>query len=185
MLVGVLNLEVVEGPDAGLQVLLQGSMVLGREESADVHLNDARVSRRHARLTAVNGEATVEDLGSANGTFVNHDQIHGSSRLQPGDELLLGTSVLTLRTSQEVQSRPSAVRTVPPALAAPPREPDYVRPNAAATGAAAAPAARPVTGPPQLTKLLDVRVRAQARLAPVALLALVALALVIYFAASR
>jgi pSer/pThr/pTyr-binding forkhead associated (FHA) protein len=162
--VSTLNLEVVEGPNAGLQVAVDRPLVVGREETADVHLNDPRVSRRHARIAPADGEATIEDLGSANGTFVNHAQVHGSVRLGPGDQLLLGTSVMTLRTPQDVQARPSAVIAVPHALVAPERPPDYVQRGARQP-------APPVAGPPQLTKLLDVRVRAQARLAPLAMLA--------------
>lgn len=171
-----LNLEVVEGPDAGLQVPVQGSLLIGREADVDVHLNDPRVSRRHARITPSGGEVSVEDLGSANGTFVNHEQLHGPALLAPGGELVIGTSVLALRTSEQVAARPSAVRAVPPALAAPPREPTYVSPASASAPPAPAP------GPPELARLLDVRVRAQARLAPLAMLLVVAIALVLYFA---
>lgn len=173
-----LNLEVVEGPNAGLQLPVDRPLLLGREETADVHLDDPRVSRRHARLTPSGDGASIEDLGSANGTFVNHAQVHASAPVSPGDELLLGTSVLTLRTSQQVQAQPSAVRAVPPSLRVSQRKPDYVQ------AAAGQLPLRP-TGPPQLTRLLDVRVRAQARLAPVAMLALIAVALVIYFGLHR
>ncbi len=170
------NLEVVEGPNAGMQVTVDRPLVVGREDTSDLHLDDPRVSRRHARITPGDTEATVEDLGSANGTFINHTQVHGSARLGAGDELLLGTSVLTLRTPSEVQARQSGVIPVPPGLVAPERKPDYV-------DRVSRPAVAPAAGPPQLTRLLDVRVRAQARLAPLAILALIAVALVIYFAA--
>src|SRR5437764_5025453 len=176
MATGALNLEVVEGPDAGLQVPLEGSLLIGREDTCDIHLNDPRASREHARITVSGSEAKIEDLGSSNGTFVNHAEVHAPVALAAGDELLIGTSVLALRTSQEVRDQPSAVRAVPPALVAPERQPDYVQP-------VAAPPPAPAAGPPELTRLLDTRVSAQARLAPVAMLALVALALVIYFAA--
>ena len=166
-----LNLEVVEGPDAGLQVPLRGPVVIGREPGTDIRLNDSRVSRHHVRISPAEHGATVEDLRSSNGTFVNHAQVHGSVTVGPGDELLLGTSVLEVRSSDQIRSQPSAVRQIPPALATPQRAPTYVHTAEAA----------PASGPPELTRLLDVRVRAQARLAPLALLGLVALGLILYF----
>jgi pSer/pThr/pTyr-binding forkhead associated (FHA) protein len=66
-----LLLEIVEGPGAGRQHRVEGPVVLGRDAGADVVLDDARVSRRHARMTPEPGGIVVEDLGSRNGTFVN------------------------------------------------------------------------------------------------------------------
>ena len=175
-----LTLEIVEGPAAGRQVQLDRPLVFGRSPDCDVTLDDGQVSRRHARVwPAQDGSAVVEDLGSANGTFVNHNQVLSPARLDPGDELQLGLSVIELRTSAQVAAQPSALRPVPPGLAATPRQPDYVNPAvlAAENAAAAGPVATP-----QLDRYLDVRVRRRAQLAPLALLMLIALALCIYFA---
>src|SRR5579884_705414 len=169
-----LTLEVVEGPDAGLKIPVLRPLVIGREADVDVRLNDGRASRHHARVSPSPAGAVVEDLGSANGTFVNHNQLVAPARLDPGDDLQIGVSVIQLRTPAQVSARPSAVRPVPPALAAPERPPAYVQP---AHAEAAAPA-----GPPDLNRLLDVRVRAQARLAPLAVFLLAAFVLIIYFA---
>ena len=152
--------------------------MIGREAGTDIRLNDSRVSRHHARITPEDATAVIEDTGSANGTFVHGIQLHAPVRLSPGDQVLLGTSVLQLRTADQITAQPSAMRPIPPALAAPQREPAYVAP---AGGAPAAPA--PAPGTPDLARLLDVRVKTQARLAPLALLVLVAFALIIYFAA--
>jgi pSer/pThr/pTyr-binding forkhead associated (FHA) protein len=156
-------------------VPVHGPLVVGREAAADLSLNDPRISRRHARVTPLGAELMVEDLGSANGTFVNGAPIHGRAQVRAGDELLLGTTVIAVRSSAQVHAQPSAVRAVPPALATPPRQPTYVAP------VAIQPAQREPIGPSDLTRLLDVRTRAQARLAPVAMLVVVALALVLYF----
>src|SRR4051812_33457222 len=97
----------------------------------DVVLDDPRVSRRHARITLSDGGIVVEDLDSRNGTFVNREQIHAPVAATPGDDLLLGTTVLQLRTPRP--SSPPAPRAsgpVPPALAAPQRAPTYVPPPA-------------------------------------------------------
>ena len=159
---------------------LERTIVIGRAPDADLVLQDGEVSRHHARVTpAADGSAIVEDLGSSNGTFVNNAQLYSRARLDPGDELLLGVTLIQARDQREAVAQGSAVRAVPAALAHPPRKPDYVDP-ALITGEGA-PAARS-DATPSLDKYLDVRVRRRAQLAPLALFVLVALALIIYFA---
>ena len=121
-----LLLEIVEGPGAGRQIALTGPIVLGRDSSADVVIDDGQISRRHARVTPSNGGVVVEDLESTNGTFVNRDEVHAPVELRPGDELLVGVTVLQLRSAEQVRVQASAVRPVPPALATPERRPAYV-----------------------------------------------------------
>jgi pSer/pThr/pTyr-binding forkhead associated (FHA) protein len=168
-----LLLEIVEGPGAGRQVRLDRPVVLGRDAGADVVLDDARVSRRHARITPSEGEVVVEDLGSRNGTFVNREQIHAKVSARPGDDVLLGTTVLELRTDADLATRPSVVRPVPPALAAPQRDPSYVGPIAAPERS---------SGEARLERYMDRRTKAQARLAPLAIVVLVLFAVLIYLA---
>ena len=96
---GEINLEVIEGPDAGKQIAVDRAVVIGRAADSDLVLEDGEVSERHARVTpSPDGSATVEDLESANGTFVNQNELEGPARLDPGDELLVGVSLLQLRT---------------------------------------------------------------------------------------
>ncbi len=174
-----LTLEIVEGPDAGRQLPVSGTVVIGRSPDADLVLADPQVSRRHARVTAEAGTAVVEDLGSANGTFINHAELHGPARLDPGDDLLVGVTVLALRTRAEIAAAPSAVRPVPPALARPPRAADYVPPGVTAAAPAAADAPAP---PKELARLYDSRVRERANLAPLAVFLLVCFVVMIYLA---
>jgi predicted component of type VI protein secretion system len=166
-----LTLEIVEGPDAGTTASLTGSIEIGRGPAAGIALSDDQVSRRHARITARGDGALVEDLGSSNGTFVNEQPVHALTALAAGDELLVGVSVLQLRTAAQVAAQPSGVRRVPPALAVAQRRPDFVEPPDQAP-------AGPVV--PELDRLVDVRTRAQARLAPFALLLLVLLVVAVY-----
>jgi pSer/pThr/pTyr-binding forkhead associated (FHA) protein len=65
--------------------------VLGRSREADCVLNDPNVSRRHAELRrGSTGDWQIVDLGSTNGVKVN-GRLVDSSRLAPGDEVVLGT----------------------------------------------------------------------------------------------
>jgi FHA domain len=175
-----LTLEIVEGPGAGRQVALASPIVIGRAADVDLLLEDERVSRHHARVSpSPDGSALVEDLGSANGTFVNQNELHAPARLDPADELLVGVTLIELRSGEQVASQPTAMRAVPAGLVQPPRAPTYVDPDVVAADNAAA---RPSAGSRELNKFLDVRVRRRAQLAPLALLMLIALALIIYFA---
>ena len=122
-------LEVVEGPDAGKRVVVDKPIVVGRDPQAGFVLEDREVSRRHLQLTPTGDHIIVEDLGSANGTFVNHNELHGPARLDAGDELLAGVSVMQVRDRQQVEARHSAVIAVPQALAMAPRTPTYADPQ--------------------------------------------------------
>ena len=111
-------LEIVEGPEAGRTIPLTHPADLGRDEGADiVLLQDELVSRRHVRLTPANGEVLVEDLGSANGTFVDGDEIHSPAHLLPDGHLLVGVTLLQLKTAAEAEAGGTSVRPIPESLA--------------------------------------------------------------------
>jgi len=65
------------------------ALVVGRAPDCDVVVDDPSVSAHHARLRWDRGGITVEDLESANGTFVGGRMI-SSARIRPGDELVVG-----------------------------------------------------------------------------------------------
>lgn len=59
--------------------------VIGRQAGCDVRIVLERVSRRHARLEQRAERLVLSDLGSTNGTFVNHSQVTGPVPVIPGD----------------------------------------------------------------------------------------------------
>jgi pSer/pThr/pTyr-binding forkhead associated (FHA) protein len=180
---GELTLEIIEGPGAGKQLTLTGPTVIGRAEDSDLMLEDGEASRHHARITPQpDGSAIIEDLESANGTFINHNELIGPARVDPGDELLMGVTVIQLRRQEELLARGSGVITVPPGLRMTEREPTYVNPEVVRTDAIQEQAPSAPAGHPSVDKYLDVRVRRRAQLAPLALLMLVAIVLIAYFA---
>lgn len=65
-------------------------MVFGRDDSADIRVEDKKVSRRHAIFKLVDGELWVEDLGSANGVRLNGKRIQREARFGPGDNIKVG-----------------------------------------------------------------------------------------------
>ncbi len=103
-------LTVQAGPEAGKVFPLERDKpnTLGREEvECTIALADARLSRVHARIVAVNGEWMLTDQGSTNGTFVNDVRIEKHSQLVDGDRILLGGSLslrFALVTEEESQA---------------------------------------------------------------------------------
>ncbi len=100
-------LLVLEGGSSRMFHLPSHGMVLiGRTSEAELQLHDDSVSRRHARITVVDGEASVSDLSSYNGTRVNGERISGSHELSSGDVVSVGDVLLVLhRTSREPKPR--------------------------------------------------------------------------------
>ncbi|HTU79450.1 MAG TPA: DUF3662 and FHA domain-containing protein [Solirubrobacteraceae bacterium] len=72
---------------------------IGRSRECDVVLEDAGISRRHARILAGPDGWTVEDLGSTNGVRVNGEQLRGARVLAPGDKVELGSTELVFELS--------------------------------------------------------------------------------------
>jgi DNA-binding NtrC family response regulator len=79
-----------------------GSIVVGRTFPADVVVEDASVSRSHARFTLQNQELTFEDLGSTNGTWLNGDRTERGT-LRANDELRLGDVAVALHAAKRTQ----------------------------------------------------------------------------------
>jgi signal transduction histidine kinase/pSer/pThr/pTyr-binding forkhead associated (FHA) protein len=90
----VASIEVIQGPDKGRTIQLgDGEALLGREGDT-LRLSDSTVSRRHARLSQDDGHWFIEDLGSANGTFLNSARITRPARLHVGDQIRCGQTLL-------------------------------------------------------------------------------------------
>jgi Protein of unknown function (DUF3662)/FHA domain len=77
------------------ELLGSAGAVLGRSREADIVLDDANVSRKHAEIRPSGGSWTVRDMGSTNGVKVNGRRIEGAQSLKPGDVIELGTSHAT------------------------------------------------------------------------------------------
>ena len=67
----------------------------GRSRQCDVTVDDANVSRTHVEIRPRGGSWVLTDLGSTNGSRLNGRQVQAPEVLKPGDEIELGTTVLT------------------------------------------------------------------------------------------
>jgi DNA-binding winged helix-turn-helix (wHTH) protein len=83
--------------------LSEGENIIGRAPDAAVWIDAAGVSRHHARIV-VHDEVLVEDLGSKNGTFVHGRRVTTPQRLTDGDQIRLGSVVVTFRLPPAVDT---------------------------------------------------------------------------------
>jgi len=71
-------------------------VTLGRSTRNDVCLEDILISRLHAEIREEGGAYWLADLGSANGTFLNGERLQAPVRIQAGDIIQMGRSLLTV-----------------------------------------------------------------------------------------
>ena len=89
--------------------LLQGENVIGREGEGVIDIKSTSVSRRHARVLVELDGATIEDLGSKNGTYVNDREVKAPTRLANGDQVRIA-SVLSPSVCCRYHNRPKRSR---------------------------------------------------------------------------
>ena len=77
--------------------LSEGENILGRDRDSVAWIDLYSVSRHHARIVICGDEASLEDLGSKNGTFLRGEPVRKRVTVADGDEIRIGTAVLTLR----------------------------------------------------------------------------------------
>jgi len=74
----------------------EGTYVLGRDEESDIQFSDDAVSRSHAQISFENGQVVIEDFGSTAGIYVNRNKVQETCSLNPGDEILIGSTKINL-----------------------------------------------------------------------------------------
>ncbi len=90
-----LVVERAPGHEAGMIYDIDGDLVLGRGDRAEIRLEDPFASSRHARIFEQAGTVVIEDLGSTNGTYLNEEVLQGPRPLHPGDRVRIGDSEFT------------------------------------------------------------------------------------------
>lgn len=110
---GTWRLRVERGPNAGQSFTIDGAQAtIGRQEHNTVVLDDARLSRQHARIERGPAGFTVTDLNSANGTLVNGRTVAGTVPLGPGDRVQLGDTVIVVEDAAPASSGVPAASSV-------------------------------------------------------------------------
>ncbi len=98
-----------ESGEAEYSIKPEETITIGREPDNTIVINDAMVSRHHARITWDGKSFTIQDRGSSNGTFVNGRRVRRKRRLADGDEITLYKYRLTfemLSVEEEIEPRP-------------------------------------------------------------------------------
>ena len=98
---------------SGQVTLDEGEHVLGRDPDVEIYLDAPGVSRRHAVIRIAAAQATIEDLGSKNGTLVGDQRVDGSRSIGDGDVITVGSVKLSVRVLQT----PGSTETEGPASA--------------------------------------------------------------------
>jgi ABC-type multidrug transport system ATPase subunit len=88
------------------------TVIIGRDSTADIIIDDNVVSRKHARITIENGDYYIEDLRSTNGTFVNGEQVRRKTKLSEKDEIRIGLSIINLSQGESDTSSMVAIKAV-------------------------------------------------------------------------
>ncbi|MFN6107071.1 MAG: FHA domain-containing protein [Planctomycetaceae bacterium] len=102
-----LTIQILEGVERGrIYDDLTPPITIGREEENRIQLNDDRVSRFHLKIQEEAGRVILTDLDSTNGTRVNGHPIQVRV-LQPGDQILVGRSLLLYGSPQELRREDS------------------------------------------------------------------------------
>jgi pSer/pThr/pTyr-binding forkhead associated (FHA) protein len=86
-----------------------GENLLGRDEDSIVWIDDALVSRRHARIVIDETGAILEDLGSRNGTYLRGKRIEAPRKLADEDLVTIGPASMIFRVFKQTASTATAV----------------------------------------------------------------------------
>jgi pSer/pThr/pTyr-binding forkhead associated (FHA) protein len=90
-----LVVERAPGHEPGMIYDVDGDLVLGRGDRAEIRLEDPFASARHARIYEQGNIVVIEDLGSTNGTYLNEEVLQTPRPLHPGDRVRIGDSEFT------------------------------------------------------------------------------------------
>ncbi len=107
------------GPLNGQRWILRGDVIVGRDDSCNVIIQNRQVSRYHARFIALPHGVQLEDLGSKNGTHINGHEVVEPIMLQDGDVIQIAFAQQFIYLSSD--------STLP--LEAPPEKPTEIVPT--------------------------------------------------------
>jgi DNA-binding winged helix-turn-helix (wHTH) protein len=71
--------------------LAKGENIIGRDSAANARIDDSTISRRHARIVIADKRASIEDLGSKNGTLLRGRKMNKPVELSDGDVITVGS----------------------------------------------------------------------------------------------
>lgn len=107
------KIQAITGDLTGQEVVIERDMLVGRHQSADLVLQAAEISRKHAAFLLKDQALWVQDLASSNGTFINDIRIEGEALLKEGDIVqFAGIKFSVLQPAEPVRIDPEIVASV-------------------------------------------------------------------------
>jgi len=88
------SLQILQGPDKGHTFEVSHTPAIIGRNSPDLPLTDNTVSRRHAQLLKRDSQWSIDDMNSANGTYVNGVKVSSPLELKQGDQIRCGTTLI-------------------------------------------------------------------------------------------
>ena len=107
------KLQTVNGEFTGTEITINGDMLVGRHQEADIVLAAAEISRRHAAFLLKEQALYVQDLKSSNGTFVNDIRVDNEALLKDGDIVQFASLKFAVLAPAVVSEPVSAVEPTP------------------------------------------------------------------------
>lgn len=95
---------VIKGTNVGTVFALSKNdlTIIGRGTECDIRILDIMVSRRHCQVEWKKNSYYVKDLNSTNKTFLNKKIIEGEEKLDPGDTIRVGDTILLFTDKEEM-----------------------------------------------------------------------------------
>ncbi|MEN5173493.1 FHA domain-containing protein [Acinetobacter higginsii] len=90
------KLQAITGEFTGQELNVERDMLVGRHQDADILLQSADISRRHAALVLKDKQLWVQDLNSSNGTFINDVRVEQETELHDGDIVQFASFVFSV-----------------------------------------------------------------------------------------
>lgn len=107
------KIQAITGDLTGQEITIERDLLVGRHQTADLILQAAEISRKHAALLLKDQVLWVQDLGSSNGTFVNDERVTTEQLLKDGDIVQFASIKFSvLQPAVQVQLEPELVASV-------------------------------------------------------------------------
>mgnify|MGYP002133373035 CR=1 FL=1 len=106
------KIQAITGDLTGQEISIERDMLVGRHQSADIVLQQAEISRKHAAFLLKEQALWVQDLNSSNGTFVNDARLENAEALLKGGDTVqfagLKFAVLQPAETASAEAQPEA-----------------------------------------------------------------------------
>ncbi|ENU20954.1 hypothetical protein F994_00418 [Acinetobacter bohemicus ANC 3994] len=108
------KIQAITSELTGQEIGIDRDMVVGRHQSADIVLQAAEISRKHAAFLLKDQALWVQDLNSSNGSFVNDLRIEHETLLKEGDIVQFASLKFSvLAPAQEIVAVPAQPEVIP------------------------------------------------------------------------